>query len=65
MSENNFMVENWANLPEGTVLNITFCTFSDEGWQKLKQCDALRVLQRKWKPSIYTEQVGESQNILC
>ena len=33
----------------------------NEGWQRLKQCKALRVLQRKWKPFIYTGRVGESR----
>ena len=44
-----------------TLLNITSYMIGDEGWQRLKQCKALRALQRKWKPSIYTEQVGESR----
>ena len=40
------MVENWTNLPEDTVLSITSCMFG-EGWQRLKQCEALRVLQKE------------------
>ena len=61
MSENNFMVENCASLPEGLVSIITTYINGSEGWRRLKQCDALRELQRKWKPSIYTERVGESR----
>ena len=64
MSESNFMVENWTSLPEGLVSNITTYINGCEGWRRLKQCDALRELQRKWKPSMYIEQVGESK-ILC
>ena len=52
MRENNFMVENWTNLPEGLVTIITTYINGCEGWRRLKKCDALRELQRKWKPSI-------------
>ena len=51
MTENNFMVENWTSLPGGLVSNITTYVNGCEGWRRLKQCDALRELQRKWKPS--------------
>ena len=61
MTENNFMVENWTSLPEGLVSNITTYVNGCEGWRRLKQCGALRELHRKWKPSIYIEQVGESK----
>ena len=61
MSENIFMVENCASLPVETLLNIASYMIGNEGWQRLKHCKALRVLQRKWKPSIYTERVGESR----
>ena len=49
--KNSFMFENWTNLPEGLVSNITSCIIGCE----------VKVLQRKWKPSIYTERVGESK----
>ena len=61
MSENNFIVENWTSLPEGLASNITTYINGCEGLRRLKQCDALRELRRKWKPSIYIEQVGESK----
>ena len=60
MSENNFMVENCASLPMEALLNIASYMIGNEGWQRLKQCKALRVLQRKWKPSIF-EREGESR----
>ena len=59
MSDNNFMVENCASLPMEALLNIASYMIGNEGWQRLKQCKALRVLQRKWKPSIF-EREGES-----
>ena len=58
MSDNNFMVENWTNLPEGLVPFITTYINGCEGWRRLKQCDALRELQRKWKPSISNDVVS-------
>ena len=58
MSENNFMVENCASLPEGLVSIITTYINGSEGWRRLKQCDALRELQRKWKPSISNDVVS-------
>ena len=58
MSENNFMVENWTNLPEGLVSIITTYINGCEGWRRLKQCDALKELQRKWKPSISNDVVS-------
>ena len=60
MSENNFMVENCASLPMEALLNIASYMIGNEGWQRQKQCKALRVLQRKWKPSIF-EREGESR----
>ena len=60
MSENNFMVENCASLPMEALLNIASYMFGNEGWQRRKQCKALRVLQREWKPSIF-EREGESR----
>ena len=56
------MVENWTNLPEGVVSTITSYIIGCEGWRRLKQCDALRDLQRKWKPSIYIELIGEHES---
>ena len=61
MSENSFMVENCASLPVETLLNIASYMIGNEGGQRLKQCKALRVLQRKWKPFIHTGRVGESR----
>ena len=60
MSDSNFMVENCASLPMEALLNIASYMIGNEGWQRLKQCKALRVLQRKWKPSIF-EREGESR----
>ena len=60
MSDNNFMVENCASLPVETLLNIASYMIGNEGWQRLKQCKAFRVLQRKWKPFIF-EREGESR----
>ena len=60
MSENKFMVENCASLPMEALLNIASYMIGNEGWQRLKQCTALRVLQRKWTPSIF-EREGESR----
>ena len=61
MLENNFMVENCASLPMEALLNIASYMNGNEGWQRLKQCKALRVLQRKWKPSIF-EREGEGES---
>ena len=58
LTKNNFTVENWAGFPEGLNSIITSYIVGCEGWRRLKQCETLRELLRKWKPSIITEVIG-------